>query len=127
MNKKETIMNFGELVKKYRLEQNKSLRRFCEEHGYDPGNQSKLERNLLNPPQDEKSLRKLALALGLKENSDRWDEFIDTAYLSNGDIPKYAKNDEEVLEMLPVFFRTTSGKKVPQDKIDKLIELIKKS
>jgi hypothetical protein len=38
-------MSFGELVKKYRLAQDKSLRRFCEEHDYDPGNQSKLERN----------------------------------------------------------------------------------
>lgn len=120
-------MTFGELVKKYRLAQNKTLRRFCEEHDYDPGNQSKLERNLHKPPQDDKSLRKLALALGLKENSEEWNEFMDAAYLANGNIPEYVPDDEEVLEMLPVFFRTTSGQKVSKEKLNKLIELIKKS
>lgn len=120
-------MGFGELVKKYRLAQNKSLRRFCEEHDYDPGNQSKLERNINKPPQDEKSLRKLAFALGLSESSEKWEEFMDAAYLANGKIPKYVPDNDEVLEMLPVFFRTTSGQKVSKEKIDKLIELIKHS
>lgn len=118
-------MSFGELVKSYRLAQNKTLRGFCVEHDYDPGNQSKLERGLHKPPQDDKSLRKLALALGLKENSEKWNEFMDAAYLENGNIPDYIRSDEEVLEMLPVFFRTTSGQKVSKEKLDKLIDLIK--
>lgn len=120
-------MIFGDLIKKYRLEQDKSLRRFCEEHEYDPGNHSKLERGLLKPPQDEKSLRKLALALDLKENSKKWEEFMDTAFIANGNIPSYVPENDEVLELLPVFFRTTSGQKVSKEKLEKLIDLIKKT
>lgn len=120
-------MKFGELVKSKRLELGKSLRKYCEEHDYDPGNQSKLERGLLKPPQDKQSLRKLALSLDIKENSDEWDEFMDAAFIANNTIPDYVPDNQEVLEMLPVFFRTTSGKKVPKEKLDKLIELIKRT
>jgi transcriptional regulator with XRE-family HTH domain len=109
-------MGFGELVKKYRLAQNKSLRRFCEEHDYDPGNQSKLERNINKPPQDEKSLRKLAFALGLSESSEKWEEFMDAAYLANGKIPKYVPDNDEVLEMLPVFLELRVDKRFQKKK-----------
>lgn len=120
-------MKFGELVKSKRLELGKSLRKFCEENDYDPGNHSKLERGLLKAPQEKQSLRKLALSLEIKENTDDWEEFMDAAFIDNDTIPDYVPNDKEVLEMLPVFFRTTSGKKVPKDKLDKLIELIKRT
>lgn len=120
-------MKFGEMIKENRLKQGKSLRKFCEEHEFDPGNHSRLERGLNSPPQNESIIRKLALAIGLEENSDEWNEFFDAAYIENGNIPEYIKDDEEILEKLPVFFRTVSGNKVPSEKLEKLIEIIRKS
>jgi transcriptional regulator with XRE-family HTH domain len=118
-------MKFGDLVKSKRLELGKSLRRFCEEHDYDPGNHSKLERGILKPPKDVKVLRKLALALDIKDNSEEMDQFIDLAHLENESIPDYVLSDEEAYKMLPVFFRTSTGKKVPKEQLNQLIKLIK--
>lgn len=118
-------MRFGDFVKSKRLELGKSLRSFCEEHGYDPGNHSKLERGIIKPTKDEDSLKKLALAVGIKENSKEMDDFIDMAHIENEKIPDYVLSDEEAIKMLPVFFRTSTGKKVPKEQLDELIKLIK--
>ena len=48
-------MTFGELFKKLRLRLGMTLRKFCEENDFDPGNISKLERGLLPAPQSEKN------------------------------------------------------------------------
>jgi transcriptional regulator with XRE-family HTH domain len=120
-------MKFGEFVKELRMRRDFTLRAFCREHNLDPGNQSKLERGVLAPPQDEDALKKLAYALGLSEGSEDWHKFIDLALVDNGKIPDYILNDEEIVSRLPLFFRTISGEKLEKEKLDKLIELIRKS
>ena len=45
-------MTFGPFIKLIRSRQELPLRLFCEEHGYDPGNYSKMERGLRPPPSD---------------------------------------------------------------------------
>ena len=47
------MSRFGAFFKQKRLELGLSLRRFCLEHGLDPGNISKLERGRLAPPQHD--------------------------------------------------------------------------
>lgn len=120
-------MDFGQYIKKLRLDQNKSLRGFCEEHGLDPGNHSKLERGILKPSQDEALLRKLALALNIKEKSEAWNTFMDLATVGSGKIPDYIMENEKVLDKLPMFFRTVNGDKISREKLEQLIELIKSS
>jgi transcriptional regulator with XRE-family HTH domain len=51
---------FGAFFKEMRIGQEMTLRHFCERHGYDPGNISKLERGLLPPPQSEAKLTEYA-------------------------------------------------------------------
>jgi len=53
-------MNFGETVKNMRIAQQKTLRQFCNEHGLDPSNWSKVERNVNPPPKEEATLAGLA-------------------------------------------------------------------
>ena len=56
-------MSFGELVKNLRISQQKTLRQFCNEHGLDPSNWSKIERNVNLPPRDA-AIRILAAGTG---------------------------------------------------------------
>ncbi|MCI0722294.1 MAG: helix-turn-helix domain-containing protein [Acidobacteria bacterium] len=119
--------SFGQYFKQLRIKTGRTLRAFCQEHGYDPGNLSRLERGLLAPPQGEEKLSEYAKALGLKRGSDEWYEFFDRAALAKGELPKTLLTDEEVLEKLPVLFRTLRGQPVPADKLKELIEAIRRS
>jgi transcriptional regulator with XRE-family HTH domain len=64
-------MSFGSIVKDLRIGQRKTLRQFCEEHGLDPSNWSKIERGVNPPPKDESTLSKWARMLGLERGDAR--------------------------------------------------------
>jgi len=70
---------FGTFTKEMRTRQQLGLREFCLEHGHDPSNWSKIEREVLQPPRDERTLRPRARQLGLKPSSDDWLKFFDYA------------------------------------------------
>jgi len=72
------------------------LREFCAEHGHDPSNGSKIEREVLPPPRDAETLRAWARQLGLKQGSDDWCKFSDYAAVNAGRIPDYVLKDEEL-------------------------------
>lgn len=115
---------FGDFVKAKRIEQGLTLRQFCLEHDLDPGNTSKLERGLLAAPQGDK-LEEYGRRLGLREGSEDWFRFLDLAAAESGRIPKDILSDEDVVDKLPVLFRTLRGKKVSNEKLDKLVRKIK--
>lgn len=71
---------FGSFVKTTREGQGLGLRKFCARHGHDASNWSKIERGVLPPPRDEKTLHKWANQLGLKEGSAEWKSFFDLAH-----------------------------------------------
>ncbi|MBI4039277.1 helix-turn-helix transcriptional regulator, partial [Candidatus Daviesbacteria bacterium] len=48
--------NFGDFFRVKRIELGFSLRAFCERYGFDPGNISRLERNILPPTLDDEKL-----------------------------------------------------------------------
>jgi len=57
---------FGPYFKDLRIRRKLTLRQFCLEHGYDPGNISKLERGLLPPPDSDAKLTEYAKALKVR-------------------------------------------------------------
>jgi transcriptional regulator with XRE-family HTH domain len=103
------MTTFGEFVREKRLAQNLSLREFCELLSFDPSNWSKVEREMLK----------------LGKGSADWHRLFDLASLSIKKIPEDVYSDEEVLEVLPVFFRTVRGDKPTPEELDKLIQLLK--
>lgn len=121
------MTHFGKYIKSLRTRQRKTLREFCLENGLDPGNYSRIERGRFPAPQKQETLEKYATALGLTRGSDEWVELFDMAAASRGEIPADLLNDEQVLEKLPVLFRTLRGSPVPADKLDELIELVRRS
>jgi transcriptional regulator with XRE-family HTH domain len=118
---------FGKLLKKLRMAKGLTLREFCQKNGFDPGTYSRLERGRFPPPQRPELLEKYADAFGLKRGSDDWLEFFDVAAAGRGEIPKDLLSDEEVVDKLPILFRTLRGSPVPIDKLDELVEQIRRS
>jgi transcriptional regulator with XRE-family HTH domain len=114
---------FGSYFKARRLALGLTLREFCQKNGLDAGNLSRLERGLMPAPQGEK-LTAYAKMLGLIEGSDEWYEFFDLAAAERGRIPDDLRT-EDVLERLPILFRTLRGQKVPDDKLDELVNLMR--
>ncbi|NQT22119.1 MAG: helix-turn-helix transcriptional regulator [Candidatus Omnitrophica bacterium] len=117
---------FGELFKKKRLELGKTLRQFCAENDLDAGNISKLERGKMSPPISEEKLQEFAKYLNIEIGGEEWQTFRDLASLSAGRIPEDLK-EKEILERLPVFFRTLREKKFTEKELKELLEKIKES
>lgn len=118
---------FGKLMKSLRQKAGKTMQDFCLENGFDPGNYSRLERGMFLPPQKEELLEKYARAFGLVRGSDEWLEFFDVAAASRGQLPCDLSDNERLLEKLPVLFRTLRGSQVPPEKLDDLIERIRRA
>jgi len=116
---------FGTFIKELRTKQRLGLREFCLEHGRDPSNWSKIEREVLSPPSDEATLGEWARELGIKEGSDDWHKFHDYAAVDAGRIPDHLLADEELVQKLPAFFRTLSGNKPSDEELENLIKLLR--
>jgi len=82
----DKMTEFGDYLKELRRAKKLTLRKFCAKVGVDPGNQSKIERGLQNPPMGDK-LMFYARALDLKEGTEEWGRFRDLAYLCAKKIP----------------------------------------
>jgi len=117
---------FGEFFKQKRIALGATLRQFCQENGLDAGNISKLERGLLPPPQTREKLEEYAKLLKIKKGSDDWYQFFDLAAAETGRIPEELLAKREIVDKLPILFRTLRGQKVPEEKLDELIEKIKR-
>jgi len=118
---------FGSLMKGLRAQKRITLREFCKRANADPGNVSRIERGIWPPPQDHDILERYAKALDIKEASDDWYRFFDSAAADCGIVPKDIMNDAEVVKMLPVFFRTIRGQKPTEEEMRALAERIRKS
>ncbi len=117
---------FGEFIKEKRIEKGISLREFCKRMEIDASNWSKVERGLLAPPQDEEKLKKIAQVLNIKLGSRLWKEMKDKANIDAGLIPEDIRTDKDVLNSLPMFFRTIRSEKPTPEELDKLIDMIRK-
>lgn len=128
MNKNEDKMNenFGIFFRDRRIALGFTLRAFCERFGYDPGNISRLERNILTPSVDENILKGYAKALQIEQDSPEWVTFFDLAYTAKGTIPLDIRNNQQIMSVLPAFYRTARGEKLDKKKINELINLISK-
>jgi len=118
-------MTFGEFIKDKRIKQGLSLRAFCQQHDYDPGNHSKLERGILNPPDAGDFMAKLAAALDIKEGTGDWFDVHNYAAVARRQIPKELLDDAAVVDKLPVLFRTLQGEPLAAEKMDDLIAFIR--
>lgn len=124
---KEPLEAFGNFFKKMRKGTDLTLRQFCKDNEFDPGNLSKLERGLATPPQSHDILEKYAKALNIQKNSDDWYTFFDLASACSGRIPPDVMSDADLVKKLPLVFRTLRGQQIDEEKLDELADVIRKS
>ena len=118
---------FGIFVKEKRLEKNLSLREFCRRLGEDASNWSKIEREVMKPPKDKEKLERIADILGIEKGSEDWNSLFDFADIDWEKIPDYVmRSEEEVLKLLPIFFRTIGNVRPNKSELEKLIKIIKR-
>ncbi|MBW1739180.1 MAG: helix-turn-helix transcriptional regulator [Deltaproteobacteria bacterium] len=116
---------FGEFIKFLRIERDIGLREFCRRLSIDSSNWSKVEREVLSPPQDKGKLDQIAEVLNIEKDSELYNELIDKASIDAGIIPKDILSDRETLNALPMFFRTVRSEKPTPEELEKLIKKIR--
>jgi len=119
------LKKFGATLNKLRTKNNLSIRDVCKLVSYDPSNWSKIERGLISPPSEEKTLRIWAKELKVKKEDIQ--VFIDNARIAQGIIPDDILEKGSMLKLMPAFFRTVRNKKPSKEEIDHLVNLIKNS
>ena len=114
--------SFANFIRDKRIAAGLTLREFCRLAGIDASNWSKIERGLSTPPQSVRILNEIASALKIKEAGQDYKEMCDLAALST--IPE-GLIESEILEQLPVFFRTVRGEKPTEEELKTLITKIR--
>ena len=121
------MKNFGETIRDLRTAQDLGLRETAIKAGISPAYLSRIERGIWPPPQDADILERYAHALEMKEGTDEWYRFFDSAAADRGIVPRDIMDDKEVVKMLPVFFRTLRGTKPTEAEMKALVEKIRRS
>jgi hypothetical protein len=116
---------FGTFIKELRARKWLGLHEYCPENSHDPSIWSKIGREILQPPQDEDTLRARAGQLGLKPGSDNWLKFFEFAAVEAGRIPVHILQDEKLAAQLPIFFRTLSGREPSLEDVENLLGIAK--
>ena len=119
-------MTFGEFIRNKRVESGLTLREFCREHGFDVGNMSKMERGVLSGYRDRGLLDRLGEAIGLVTASE-WGEFYDLAAVDAGRIPVDILSDEGLVDKLPLIFCGLRDRRLSEEEIWSIIELLRRS
>lgn len=114
--------SFASFVRVKRIATGLTLREFCRQTGFDASNWSKIERSLLTPPQSRNVLETIAVVLKIESGSQDYKELMDLAALAS--VPQDLI-EPEILDQLPVFFRTVRGEKPTEEELNNLITKIR--
>ena len=120
-------LSFGAYLKALRVSNELTLREYCRRLDKDAGNVSKLERGILPPPKDESLVKQYGQALGLEDDAPEMKELIRLAAIGSGHLPKDVLEDDELVDKLPVFFRTVTGSRLDRKKIMDFLESLRKA
>ncbi|HOW26919.1 MAG TPA: hypothetical protein PK876_00245 [Elusimicrobiota bacterium] len=104
-----------------------TLRGFCEKYGYDAGNISRLERGMSKPPQNQELLQEYARNLKIAQGGPDWQIFMDLACAQNGAFPPDIVSDKEVMQRMPVLFRTLRKSKLSRKDLELLMEKLRRA
>jgi transcriptional regulator with XRE-family HTH domain len=120
----KAMKTFGNFVKELRLQREITLREFCRRSGQDPSNWSKVERGINSPPTSKTIIEAIAASLEIEPGKEDYKTLFDLSAISF--IPKELIEEEEILESLPLFFRTVRGDPPTEKELKELIDLIRK-
>lgn len=115
---------FGNILRRLRLQAGIGLRRFAEMIDMEPSNLSAIEHGRRNPPAEADKLREIAETLGLVENSPDWTAFFDAARRRD-ELPADVKGVTR-RKLVPALLRTIDNRQLDDAEIAGLIQDIEK-
>lgn len=118
-------MKFAQYFAERRKALGLSMRRFAEDKGYDVGYISRLENDVIKPPAELEKLKALAVALELTPETSEWVMFFDLAAARRKELPEDIKNQPQMINLLPAFYRTLRKEKITRDEVEHLLKLLK--
>jgi len=121
----KTSKRFGDLFRELRLKNRYTLRAYCRKFNRDPAYISRIERGITPPPENSEEIENYARSFNLEEGSRQWIEFYNLAVVSRKKKSEPILSEKELVGKLPLFVTTTSGKPLDNDKLDKLIDIIR--
>lgn len=114
---------FGETLKRLRLQAGFGLRKFAELADFKPSNLSAIEHGRRQPPTDPGRLGEIADALGLAEGTSDREAFFDAAR-REGDLPADVRHVVD-RKLVPVLLRTIDNSNLSDEQITGLIDEIR--
>jgi transcriptional regulator with XRE-family HTH domain len=116
---------FGEFLRAERLKAGLGLRAFAEAAGLQPSNLSNIEHGRIPPPQDRKTLDRLADVLGFEEGPDKRARLFDLAVKGKerppADVAAFAAKTPGV----PALLRTLENRRLGKEELERLTEYIR--
>jgi len=70
-------------------------------------------------------LKKIASILEIR-NKEEFSEFVNMANVGAGNIPEHIMSNKDIVDALPVFFRTIGSVKPTKEELEDLIETIRR-
>ena len=116
---------FGTFIRDLRLKSELGLREFCIQAKVDPSYWSKVEREVVAPPQSEEKLSEIAKILKISKKSHEWEELKERSALGAGKLPGDLLDDKELVECLPLVFRTIKYGKPSEKDLRNLADKIR--
>ena len=117
----ETLMIFGGYLNYLRMQYGISLRQLSRNTGLDVGYLSRIERCILNPP-NEKNINIIAKGIGVKNNEREYLMDLSTSY--HCIYPYDTKNNLSENINIPLLLRTVAGKKLSRNQVFELVQYI---
>jgi transcriptional regulator with XRE-family HTH domain len=116
---------FGQFVKATRLKNSIIARDAALNAGLLPSNFSKLEHGALAPARDPSQQKLLAAAIGIQAETSAAAEFYDLAGKATNSVPVDLADILSENDARPLLLRTIGNKRLTEDEIKKLIEIVR--
>lgn len=121
MGRKQT---FGEFLRAQRLKAGFGLRTFAEAAGLQPSNLSSIEHGRIPPPQNRKTLARLADLLNLPEGSPERERLFDLAAEGKGRAPADVAAFAARTPGVPALLRTIENRRLSRKEIQRLTDSV---
>lgn len=114
-------MNWGEFVRKERLNAGHGLRRFAELIGILPSNYNHMEKGRMSPPQSKERLDQIAEVLDIEQGSRDYHTLMDLAVAGKNKLPADVDSYVKQNELAPVLLRTLDNRKMSRRELEELV------
>ena len=119
-----TKNHFGEVLRELRIKAGFGLREFAQKIGMQPSNLSFIENGRTPPPRKTQTLEGMADVLRLKDGSEDWARFFDSA-AKPGHLPADLHMKKHIREFIPLLCRSLSTAKLTKEQIEQLVEKVR--